>query len=247
MEIMKPVTQIKLIKFALVAATSLTLIACGAVHTSLEKSDLDVQTKASESIFLEPVSPAKRIIFVSVRNTSDKDLNIKSRIMKRLSDSGYRITDDPDDAYFMLQANVLKVGRDNLEATDSYLEAGFSGAAIGSAVSSSSDNTKGIILGALVGIVADSMVDDTLFTMVTDLQVRERPRANESVTQQQSGSNIQGSSTTVTQSSGNTSVDWKTYRTRIVSTANQANLEFEDALPALENGLVRSIAGMFSE
>ena len=244
---MKPVTQIKLIKFALVAATSLTLIACSAVHTSLEKSDLDVQTKASESIFLEPVSPAKRIIFVSVRNTSDKDLNIKSRIMERLSDSGYRITDDPDYAYFMLQANVLKVGRDNLEATDSYLEAGFSGAAIGAAVSSSSDDTKGIILGALVGIVADSMVDDTLYTMVTDLQVRERPRANEKVTQQQSGSNIQGSGTTVTQSSGNTSVDWKTYRTRIVSTANQVNLAFEDALPALENGLVRSIAGMFSE
>ena len=53
--------------------------------------------------------------------------------MERLRDSGYRITDDPDFAYFMLQANVLKVGRDNLEATDSYLEAGFSGAAIGSA------------------------------------------------------------------------------------------------------------------
>ena len=244
---MKPVTQIKLIKFALVAVTSLTLIACGAMHTSLEKSDLDVQTKASESIFLEPVSPAKRIIFVSVRNTSDKDLDIKSRIMDRLRDSGYRITDDPDLAYFMLQANVLKVGRDNMEATDSYLEAGFTGAAIGSAVSSSSHDTEGIILGALAGVIVESMVDDTLFTMVTDLQVRERPRANESVTQQQSGSNTQGSSTSVTQSSGDTVVDWKTYHTRIVSTANQVNLEFEDALPALENGLIRSIAGMFAE
>jgi hypothetical protein len=206
-----------------------------------------VQTKASESIFLEPVSPAKRIIFISVRNTSDKDLNIKSRIMERLSDSGYLITDDPDYAYFMLQANVLKVGRDNLEATDSYLEAGFSGAAIGAAVSSESDNTKGIVIGALVGIVADSMLDDTLFSMVTDLQVRERPRDNEDVTQQQSENNTQGSSTTVTQSSDTSSVDWKTYHTRIVSTANQANLKFEDALPALENGLIRSIAGFFAE
>ena len=243
---MKHITQTKLIKLALVSVTSFTLFACSAVHTSLEKADLDVQTKASASIFLEPVSPAKRIIFVSVRNTSDKDLNIKSRIVDRLSNSGYRITDDPNAAQFMLQANVLKVGKDNLESADSYLDAGFSGAVLGSAVSSRSDNTKGIVIGALVGIVADAMVDDTLFTMVTDLQVRERPRENESVTQQQSENNTQGS-TTVTQSSGNTSVDWKTYHTRIVSTANQANLDFEDALPALENGLIRSIAGMFAE
>jgi hypothetical protein len=67
------------------------------------------------------------------------------------------------------------------------------------------------------------------------------------VTQQQSESITQGSGTTVNQSSDYVSVEWKTYHTRIVSTANQANLKFEDALPALENGLVRSIAGMFAE
>ena len=244
---MKHPSLIKLVKFALVTTTTLTLIACSALHTSLEKSDLDVQTKASESIFLEPVSPAKRIIFISVRNTSDKDLDIKSRIIERLGNSGYRITDDPEAAQFMLQANVLKVGMVDMKAADSYLDAGFSGAVIGSAVSSRSDSGKGIVIGALIGIVADSLVDDTLFTMVTDLQVRERPRANESVTQQQSGSNAQGSSASVTQSSGNTVVDWKTYHTRIVSTANQANLKFEEALPSLENGLIRSIAGMFAE
>jgi hypothetical protein len=143
------------------------------VHTSLEKSDLDVQTKASASIFLEPVSPAKRIIFISVRNTSDKDLNLKPRIVERLNNSDYRITDDPEAAQFMLQASVRKVGKDNLESVDSYIDAGFSGAMPGSTVSSSSDNTKGVVIDALVGIVADSMVDDTLFTMVTDLQVRE--------------------------------------------------------------------------
>lgn len=244
---MKHATPIKLVKFALIATASLTLFACSALHTSLEKADLDVQTKASESIFLEPVSPAKRIIFVSVRNTSDKDLSIKSRIIDRLGKSGYVITDDPDAAHFMLQANILKVGKVDLKSADSYLDAGFSGAAFGNAITSRSDTGKGIVLGALAGIVIDSMVDDTLFTMVTDLQVRERPRANEIVTQQQSENNTQGSGTTVTQSSGKTSVDWKTYHTRIVSTANQVNLKFEDALPALENGLIRSIAGMFAE
>ncbi|MEM7565571.1 MAG: complement resistance protein TraT [Pseudomonadota bacterium] len=220
---------------------------CAAINTSVEKSDLDVQTRASESIFLEPVAPSKRIIFVSVRNTSDKDLEIKPRIVERLQKSGYQITDDPEQAHFMLQANVLKVGKDNQEASDSYLEAGVSGAAFGNAVSSSSDTGKGIVLGALAGVLVDALVDDTLYTMVTDLQVRERPRANEVVSQQQNEESTQGSDTSVSQSSNLATVEWKTYHTRIVSTANQVNLEFEDALVALEDGLIRSISGFFAE
>ena len=234
----KPVTCLALVSL---------LSACSALNTSIEKADLDVQTRASESIFLEPVSPAKRIIFVSVRNTSDKDLDIKPRIVGRLQDNGYQVTDDPELAQFMLQANVLKVGKENKEAANSYLEAGFSGAAIGNVVSSRADSGKGIVIGALVGVIADAMVEDTLYTMVTDLQLRERPRDNEVMTQQQNDSSTQGSSTTVTQKSNRNSVEWKTYHTRIVSTANQANLDFEDALPLLEDGLIRSISGFFAE
>lgn len=228
-------------------ALAALLSACSALNTSIEKADLDVQTRASESIFLEPVSPAKRIIFVSVRNTSDKDLDIKPRIIERLQDNGYQVTEDPELAQFMLQANVLKVGKENKEDANSYLEAGFSGAAIGNVVSSRSDSGKGIVIGALVGVLAESLVEDTLYTMVTDLQLRERPRDNEVMMQQQNESSTQGSSTTVTQKSNRNSVEWKTYHTRIVSTANQANLDFEDALPLLEDGLIRSISGFFAE
>ncbi|MFT5504503.1 MAG: hypothetical protein ACI845_004256 [Gammaproteobacteria bacterium] len=220
---------------------------CAAINTSLEKRNLDVQTKASETVFLEPVKPSKRIIFVSLRNTSDKDLEIKSEILEKLRTNGYKITDDPDEAQFMLQANILKVGKSNLEEKDSYLEAGFSGASLGNAVSSQSDSGKGIVLGALVGVVADSFVDDTFYTMVTDLQLRERPRKNEIVTQSQTENSSQGSSTDISQSSDVSTVEWKTYHTRIVSTANQVNLEFEDALPFLQDGLIRSIAGFFAE
>lgn len=235
------------IKLTCIATVGLAFAGCAAVNTSLNKRDLDVQTKASESIFLEPVGPDKRIIFVSVRNTSDKDLSVKSRIVQRLENSGYEITDYPEKAQFMLQANILKVGKDDQKSSDSYLEAGFSGAVLGSAVSSRSDIGKGVVLGALAGVVADSLVDDTLFTMVTDLQVRERPRLNETVTQQQSGYSKQGQGSSVKQTSAKTTVNWKTYRTRIVSTANQSNLRFEEALPALEEGLIRSIAGLFAE
>ena len=39
--------------------------------------------------------------------------------------------------------------------------------------------------------------------------------------------------------------DWKRYQTRIMSSANQANLDFEDAAPQLVAGLTRAIAGIF--
>lgn len=223
------------------------LAGCGALKTSVEKSDLDVQTRATESIFLEPVGPDKRIVFVSVRNTSDKDLDIKSRIVERLERSGYRVTSDPDQAQYMLQANVLKVGKSNRDESDSFVEAGFSGGALGGLLAGDSNRTEGQVVGAIAGVIIDAMVKDTLYTMVTDLQVRERPRGNEIVTQQQSGESTQGSGTSVSQSSNPTTVEWKTYRTRIVSTANQVNLDFEEALPELEKGLIRSIAGLFAE
>jgi hypothetical protein len=35
------------------------------------------------------------------------------------------------------------------------------------------------------------------------------------------------------------------YRTRVVSTANKANLQYEEAATELTNGLARSISGLF--
>ena len=59
---------------ALVAAIAFSVIlsGCAAVHTSIAKKDLDVQTKMSDTIFLDPVEPDRRIVYLNVRNTSDK-------------------------------------------------------------------------------------------------------------------------------------------------------------------------------
>ncbi len=47
-----------------------------------------------------------------------------------------------------------------------------------------------------------------------------------------------------TQQVSNEVTQRKKYQTRIVSTANKLNLKFEDAVPQLEEGLTRSIAGI---
>jgi len=41
-----------------------TVFGCAATHTKIAKKELDVQTKMSDSIFLEPVGPKKRVVFV---------------------------------------------------------------------------------------------------------------------------------------------------------------------------------------
>jgi outer membrane lipoprotein SlyB len=223
---------------------------CGAAHTAIKKRNLDVQTKMSETIFLEPTEPDKKVIFVDVRNTSDKEIAVKDIITNALISRGYTITTSPQKAYFMLQVNVLQVGKTDLREAQSALEGGFGGAVLGATAgyamhNSNSNAAAGGLIGAAVGVVADALVDDTYFSMVTDVQIRERPLAGEVVTQTQKAKIKQGSSTNVNQDIQGGKVDWKTYRTRVVSTANKVNLDFVEAQPVLQDALGKSLSGLF--
>ena len=228
---------------------------CSAPHTMIKKRNLDVQTQMSETIFLEPVSPSKRIVFIDIRNTSDKDLPIQQLIHDRIIANGFTITDDPEQANYMLQANILRIEKSDLRSASSMLDAGFGGAILGSTISqmgsytsrreASREHAKGMLIGATVALITDALVDDVLYTMVTDLRVRERPLNSETVTQTEKSRLNQGTSTTQKQRVTSGHANWKTYQSRIVSTANQVNLEFETARDALMDGLVRSIGGIF--
>ena len=88
------------------------LSGCGAVHTSIAKANLDVSSKMSDAVFLDPVGKAQRTIFVQVRNTSDKpNFNIEQPIKAAIAAKGYRIVDDPEQATFKLQAQILSVAK----------------------------------------------------------------------------------------------------------------------------------------
>lgn len=247
--------ELKTIAKSLLAAGMLSMVAvqftgCGAAHTAIKKRNLDVQTKMSETIFLEPTEPEKRVIFVDVRNTSDKDINVKDEIVHALTVHGYTITTSPQKANFMLQANILQVGKTDLRGAQSALEGGFGGAIAGAAAGyamhdSGSNAAAGGLIGAALGVVGDALVDDTFYSMITDVQIRERPLNGEMITQTQAAAIKQGSSTNVNQNIQGGKVDWKTYRTRVVSTANKVNLDFAEAQPALQDALAKSLSGLF--
>jgi hypothetical protein len=240
---MKKIVSVIVMSMVLVGLTG-----CAAT-TMIKKRNLDTQTKMSATLFLEPVSQDKRVIFVNIRNTSDKELDIAARITSALTARGYVLTQNPDDAHFMLQANILKVGKSDARASEDALSGGFGGVLLGSVLSGSGNSpTAGkniAVASGILGFVVDAMVSDIYYTMVTDLQIRERPLAGEIVTQKQNTSVGQGSGTKLIQNISGGQAKWKTYQTRIVSTANKVNLEFNEALKSLEDGLVRSISGIF--
>ena len=236
----------------LIASTlliGLFITGCGAASTAIEKRNLEVQTKMSDTVFLEPVSPDKRIVYVRVRNTTDKDIQVDQAIKSSIESNGFTVTNNPDEAYFMIQANVLQVGKTDATDKDSALKSGFGGGVLGAGISMAtggSGNNIGIgaAVGAVVGLVADTMVKDIYYSMVTDVEIRQRPTLDESIYQSEKNYSDQGTTSTIRQDVSTNNAQWKIYRTRVVSTANKVNLEFEEAQAELTKGLARSLSGL---
>jgi Enterobacterial TraT complement resistance protein len=238
-----------------VLAVSVVVLACGcaATTTGLGKRELEVQTRMTDTIFLEPVSPHDRTVLVQIRNTSDRaDFDIGEAVKASIAARGYRVVERPEEAHYLLQANVLQVGRTSPTAADQTFAGGFGGTLIGGAVGVAgariaSDDPRALIAGGLAGAatssVVDALIEDVTYTIITDVQISERAGEGVVVTERLEQDLRQGGGTRII--SATQIHDWKRYQTRIMSTANRANLDFEDAAPQLVDGLTRSIAGIF--
>lgn len=249
-------------RVAVAGMALLFLVGCAASQTMISKRNLDVQTKMSETIFLDPVGPEKKVIFVDVRNTSDKDnFDIATPIKDAIAKRGYRITQNPDEAHYRLQANVLSVAKTDPTAAQQALAGGYGGplmsalggAAAGAAIGGMAGGTyaaagMGAGAGALVlggaELVTGALVKDVTFMVVTDVQVVEKAPEGVIVRQDNQQNLKQGIGGSEQQTSSEVTKN-KKYRTRVVSTANKANLDYEEAAPALSQGLTRSLAGLF--
>ena len=238
-----------LIPIVSILAMALLINGCAATTTSVRYAELDVQTKMSSTIFLEPVAPQERTVFVQIRNTSDKPLNIEEAIRRAIMARGYTIESDPQKAHYILQANVLQVGKVDVSALEQNEGAATGGVIVGAAAGAllgGSDAGEGALIGGLLaGLlenISGSLVQVVNYSMITDIQIAERVQAP--VSEEFSSELQQGSSATARQSSESVSAR-KRYQTRIVSTARRVDLEFAEALPHLEQGLINSISGTF--
>lgn len=238
----------KLLALALVAGV---VSGCAATQTAISKRDLDVQTKMSDSIFLDPVTSDKQVVYVQTRNVSDRpQLDLGPELAAAVQARGYQVTDKLEDAHYLLQMNVLYVGKADPSAAEKAFAGGYgsvigtaaAGAAAGSAVGGYDAAVAGGLIGGALAVVADAAVKDVTYTIMTDVQVSER--TDTAVTEKTEQSLTQGSGGTREVTAEETT-NWKRYQTRVMSTANQVNLDFEDALPRLRQGIVRSVSGIF--
>ncbi|HHT9126528.1 MAG TPA: complement resistance protein TraT [Candidatus Brocadiia bacterium] len=235
---------------------------CAATQIALEKKDLKVETRMSDTIFLDIESEPEKTVFVALKNTSGKDIDIAPYVIQKLQQKGYVLKSSPKEAYYILQGNILYVGVADPTALEEVLASGpssiISGADIGGLIGTVlEDSGKGLVYGAgiggLAGGVADhvsgSLVKDVTYTIVADLMISERSEApveQTFETVEQKGFKDEGADVTrrIIQQSQRTST-WRKYQTRIVSTANKANLKLEEAINPLIQELSKSIAGTF--
>ncbi len=244
------------IKLVVIVGVITLLVGCGATHNAINKRTLDVQTKMSSTIFLDPVVSDKKIVFLQIRNTSDKpEFDIEPNIAFAMQEKGYKVVEAPEQAHYLLQANILQVGRSDLRAADHAINQGFgaalsgaiAGAAVGS-IATRQDNGRGAIAGGLVGstvaTVTDAMVHDVVYSVITDVQISERI-ANSTVVKEKTRSKLKQGERGIREITSTEKVEWKRYQTRIVSTANKVNLKFKQAAPELIKGLTRSVTGIF--
>ena len=221
-------------------------VSCSTMHTVVSKRNLDVQTKMSDTIWLEPAAANERTVFVQVKNTSGKNLNIEQKVINVLTSKGYRIVNDPSQAKYWLQANILKVDKITLNS-----ENGISDAALGAGIGGvlGAQRSGGVytalgwgLAGAAIGTLADALVSDTAYAMITDILITEKTGRNVQTSTRNSVK--QGNSGNMT-STSNSSSNMEKYSTRVLSTANQVNLNFNSAIPILEDELGKVLGGIF--
>jgi predicted nucleic acid-binding protein len=88
------------------------------------------------------------------------------------------------------------------------------------------------------------MIEDVLFTAITDVQISERV-GNSIVVKEKTKSKLKQGTNGVKELTSTEKIEWKRYQTRVVSTANKVNLKFDKAAPELIRGLTQSITGIF--
>jgi hypothetical protein len=242
----------KYIAIAVITTSIVSLVGCNTTSKMIKHGKLEVQTKMSETIFLDPIENEKRTVLLQIRNTSDKSgLDVESKIRLAIENKGYTIVNSPKQANIMIQANILQVGKSTLENPFEALSGGYgsglegfaTGAALAGATGGSGRSMLGI--GLLTGIgntVLDAAVEVVNFTMTTDLQISEKAEGD--YVSESSDANLKQGTSDHKKSTWKKKTNWKKYQTKIMSVAKKTNLKFEEVEPKLTEGLVKSISGL---
>jgi hypothetical protein len=228
---------------------------CAASQTLLAKKDLVVQSRTSAAVFVDPVARPKRTIYLDVKSGVEAfDRHAFKQFVAEqfaTNDDGYRLVDDPDSAQFTMVAYVRNLEETNPTAAEKALEGGYKGQAalVGGVTGAIAGGTLattagGAVLGGLTEHVTGYWVKDVTFLLVCDVQIRERVGEGV-VVQKDTDIGARVSNDGYSRQFASEETDHKEYRTRIVTTANKANLSLADAQPEMFRKTAYAISGLF--
>jgi hypothetical protein len=221
---------------------------------------------------LEPPAAADRTVYISYRNISDSDIDLRGLLRDSARDQGWTLVNDPSQAKYRLRASTRFFGEVEPEsggAGAAKMMGAISGAAVGVgtgyALARATDSgvagaVGGVAAGGLVGIgisnasrprewalIIDVVLEERQnkeveFDMVTDSGSRAADRAGAGNSRMASGGGT---------SQGNTSVatakrksNYFPHGIRLSVWANQMNMSEEEALPEIETRTKRVVTQM---
>jgi hypothetical protein len=229
---------------------------CAATQLALSKKDLDVQTRTSTAVFVDPVPRDKRTIYLDVKSgvmefDRRQFKNFVKEQFTQFNDNGYKIIDDPDKAQFQMIAYVLNLEKADPTAAEQALHQGYMGGAVlgGAAVGGlATHSARGAVGGAVVGgateFITGSLVKDVTYMLVCDIQIKEKAAKGVMVRKDTQVDTKVSDAGTSRQSVSEVS-NKKEYRTRIVTTAEKVNLKLEDAQDLMFKKTAYAMAGFF--
>ncbi len=240
-----------------ISAIAIYLSGCSALHTSISKRNLDVQAKTSTAIFIDAVEREHRTVYLSIQSgVMEFDRPSFKKFVKSQfasNDQGYKIVDSPKKAQFQLNIYVLNLEKTSPSAAELALKQGYIGGGgtragiVGGAVVGRAAGTGAAVGGVVGGIgttIADAFVQDVTYMLVADVQIKEKARKGVVIRKDSQVSAKISDAGTSTQRYSEVSTR-KEYRTRIVTTANKANLELEEAQDLMFKKTAYAMAGFF--
>ncbi len=247
--------RISNVLMAMVIASILS--GCAATHTMVSKRNLEVQARTSTPIFVDAVAREKRTIYMDVRSGvmefDRREFKRHLREQFALNDNGYALVDDPEKAQYQMAIYVLNLEKASPSAAEAALGKGFvggvaAGAAGGAILGGRHARGGGALVGGLIGgitsTIADAYVKDVTYMLVVDVQIKEKAGKGVIVrkdTKIDTKVSDAGASTqTVSEATTR-----KEYRTRIVTTANKANLELPEAQNEMFLKTAYAMSGFF--
>ncbi len=241
----------KALSFVVTMAVVLLLSGCMASQTALSHHSLEVNTKMTNSVFLQPTKPSEKVVYLAVSNTSDQPSmnSLKPALVQDLRVNGYQVVNDPSKAHYLLQVNVLQAGKKQPSGKQNVVDGALSGGLVGGTTGALIDNANatdiavGAVAGAAAGTLANTLIKDVSYTLTTDVQISERTTNDIHANTKSTVSNGSSSKTTLT---SNNTTQWQKYRTKVISSAEKMNLKFDEASPQLVTSMAHTIAGIFS-